>query len=87
MRFVFSDPFRKVVGSELVIALTEPVSLRQLIGRFPPDLIAMIPHGDAVTDVELWAQVMFFNRVRLLRLDDLIADDEEVKVLLPATGG
>ena len=30
---------------------------------------------------------MFFNKVRLLRLDDMIDDDEEVKVLLPATGG
>lgn len=87
MRFLFSDPFRKVAGDELEIALTEPVPLRTVIGRFPPDLIAMIPHGDAVTDVELWAHVMFFNKSRLLRLDDTITDDEEVKVLLPATGG
>ncbi|MHB8770269.1 MAG: hypothetical protein ACYC7J_04670 [Syntrophales bacterium] len=87
MRFLFSDPFRKVAGNEREIALAEPVSLRTLINRFPPDLITMIPHGDQVTDVELWAQVMFFNRVRLLKLDDMIDDDEEVKVLLPATGG
>jgi hypothetical protein len=87
MRFLFSDPFRKVAGNELEIALSSPASLRALIGRFPPDLIAMIPHGDAVTDVELWAHVMFFNKVRLLRLDDMIDNNEEVKVLLPATGG
>ena len=87
MRFLFSDPFRKVAGKELEIALPRPVSLRALIGRFPPDLIAMIPHGDGVTDVELWAHVMFFNKTRLLRLDDMIDDNEEVKVLLPATGG
>jgi hypothetical protein len=87
MRFLFSDPFRKVVGNELEIALPSPVSLRVLIDRFPPDLIAMVPHGDGVTDVELWAHVMFFNKVRLLGLDDMIDNDEEVKVLLPATGG
>ena len=87
MRFLFSDPFRKVAGSEREVALAEPVPLRTLIGRFPPDLLAMIPHGEGVTDVEVWAQVMFFNRVRLLRLDDMIADEEEVKVMLPATGG
>ncbi len=87
MRFLFSDPFRKVAGKELEITLPRPVTLRTLIGRFPPDLIAMIPHGDGITDVELWAHVMFFNKVRLLRLDDMIDNDEEVKVLLPATGG
>ena len=87
MRFLFSDPFRKVAGQELEIALPGPVSLRSLIGRFPPDLIAMVPHGEGVTDVELWAHVMFFNKARLLRLDDMINNDEEVKVLLPATGG
>jgi hypothetical protein len=87
MRFLFSDPFRKVAGNEIVIALGEPVSLRKLIDRFPPDLIAMIHHGDGLTDVELWAHVMFFNKSRLLKLDDLIGNDEEIKVLLPATGG
>ena len=87
MRFLFSDPFRKVAGKELEIVLPRSVSLRALIGRFPPDLIAMIPHGDEVTDVELWAHVMFFNKARLLKLDDMIDNDEEIKVLLPATGG
>jgi hypothetical protein len=87
MRFLFSDPFRKVAGNEIEIALPRPVSLRALIGRFPPELIAMVPHGDGVTDVELWAHVMFFNKARLLKLDDMIDNDEEVKVLLPATGG
>ncbi len=47
----------------------------------------MIHHEDSVSDVELWAHVMFFNKARLLRLDDMIDDNEEVKVLLPATGG
>jgi hypothetical protein len=87
MRFLFSDPFRKVAGNELALALASPVSLRELIGRFPPDLIRMIHHEDSVSDVELWAHVMFFNKARLLRLDDMIDDNEEVKVLLPATGG
>ncbi len=87
MRFLFSDPFRKVAGKELEFALPRPVTLRELIDRFPADLIAMIPHGGGLTDVELWAHVMFFNRERLLRLDDMIDDNEEVKVLLPATGG
>ena len=87
MRFLFSDPFRKVAGKELEIVLPRPISLRALIGRFPPDLIAMIPHGDGITDVELWAHVMFFNKARLLKLDDMIDNDEEIRVLLPATGG
>jgi hypothetical protein len=87
MRFLFSDPFRKVAGNELEIELATPVSLRTLIGRFPPDLTKMIHHEDSVSDVELWAHVMFFNKARLLRLDDAIDNDEEIKVLLPATGG
>ena len=87
MRFLFSDPFIKVAGKELEFSILSPLSLRALIGRFPPDLIKMIHHENAVSDVELWAHVMFFNKARLLRLDDMIDKEETVKVLLPATGG
>jgi hypothetical protein len=87
MRFLFSDPYRRVAGAELEFALPIPVSLRALIGRFPADLIAMIHYEDSDSDVELAAHVMFFNKVRLLRLDDMIDNDDVVKVLLPATGG
>jgi len=87
MKFLFSDPFIKVAGKELDFSISSPVSLRMLIGRFPPDLIKMIHHENSVTDVELWAHVMFFNKARLLRLDDMIDNNETIKVLLPATGG
>jgi hypothetical protein len=87
MRFLFSDPFITVAGKELGFPISSPISLRVLIGRFPPDLIKMIHHENAVSDVELWAHVMFFNKVRLLRLDDMIDNDETIRVLLPATGG
>ncbi|MFZ4436887.1 MAG: hypothetical protein ACOYOS_00510 [Syntrophales bacterium] len=87
MRFLFSEPFIKVAGKELEFPISSPVSLRALIGQFPPDLIKIIHHENAVSDIELWAHVMFFNKVRLLRLDDMIDNDEIIKVLLPATGG
>ena len=87
MRFLFSDPFIKVAGKELDFSISSPVALRTLIGRFPADLIEMIHHDPSVSDVELWAHVMFFNKTRLLRLDDMIDNDETIKVLLPATGG
>ena len=87
MRFLFSEPFIKVAGRDLEFSISSPVPLRALIGRFPPDLIKMIHHDHAVSDVELWAHVMFFNKARLLRLDDMIDNDETIKVLLPATGG
>ena len=87
MRFLFSDPFIKVAGKELEFSISSPVSLRALICRFPPDLTKMIHHENAVSDVELWAHVMFFNKMRLLRLDDMIDNDETIRVLLPATGG
>jgi len=87
MRFLFSDPFIKVAGKELGFSISSPVALRTLIGRFPADLIEMIHHDPSVSDVELWAHVMFFNKTRLLRLDDMIDNDETIKVLLPATGG
>jgi hypothetical protein len=87
MRFLFSDPFINVVGKELEFSISSPVSLRALICRFPPDLIKMIHHDHSVSDVELSAHVMFFNKARLLRLDDMIDNNEIIKVLLPATGG
>jgi hypothetical protein len=87
MRFLFSDPFIKVAGKELEFSISSPISLRELIGRFPPHLIKMIHNDPSVSDVELWAHVMFFNKARLLRLDDMIDNDETIKVLLPATGG
>ncbi len=87
MRFLFSDPFIKVAGKDLEFSISSPASLRALIGRFPPDLAKMIHHENSVSDVELWAHVMFFNKARLLRLDDTIDNDETIRVLLPATGG
>ncbi len=87
MRFLFSDPFIKVAGKELDFSISSPVALRTLIGRFPPDLIKMIHHDPSVSDVELWAHIMFFNKARLLKLDDMIDNDETIRVLLPATGG
>lgn len=87
MRFLFSDPFTKVAGKELEFTISGPVCLRTLIGRFPPDLIKMIHHDRSVSDVELWAHVMFFSKARLLKLGDMIDNDETIKVLLPATGG
>ncbi len=87
MRFLFSDPYRRVVGAELEFPLSLPVTLRVLIGRFPSPLAEMIHYKDSDSDVELAAHVMFFNEVRLLRLDDMVSEDDVVKVLLPATGG
>jgi hypothetical protein len=87
MRFLFSDPYRRVAGDELEFPLSTPVSLRTLIGRFPPGLAEMIHYRNSDSDCELAAHVMFFNKVRLLRLDDMVSDDDVVKVLLPATGG
>jgi hypothetical protein len=87
MRFLFSDPFIRVAGRELEFSISSPAPLRALIGRFPPALVKMIHHDQAVSDVELCAHVMFFNEVRLLRLDDMIGNEETIKVLLPATGG
>jgi hypothetical protein len=87
MRFLFSDPFIKVAGEELEFSISSPLSLRALISRFPPDLIKMIHHENSVSDVELWAHVMFFNKTQLLRLDDMIDKDETIRVMLPAAGG
>lgn len=87
MRFLFSDPFARVAGKELEINLSHPVSLRDLVGRLPPELVRTIHHEDSISDVELCAHVMFFNKVRLLRLDDFINDDDIVSVMLPPSGG
>lgn len=87
MRFLFSDPFIKVAGKELDFPISHPVALRTLIDRLPSDLIEMIHHDPSISDVELWAHVMFFNKTRLLGLDDMIDNDETIKVMLPATGG
>ena len=87
MRFLFSDPFIKVAGKELEFSISSPVSLRALIGRFPPDLTKMIHHENAVSDVELWAHVWFSNGTKLLRLDDIIDNNTTIQVILPAMGG
>ncbi len=87
MRFLFGEPFNKVAGKELEFPLSSPATLRELIERYPPDLIKMVHRDHSVSDVELSAHVMFFNKTRLLRLDDMIDNDETVQVVLPATGG
>ena len=87
MRFLFFEPFCKIAGREITIRIDRPVALGALIGRLPPGVLEMIPHGETVSDVALRAHVMFFADGRLLKLKDAINVEDDIKVMLPAMGG
>ena len=87
MQFIFYDPFKKVVGKELELSISSPVSLRTLIERLPDNLLKMIRHDPSISDIDLWAHVWFFTGKKLLRLDEIIDNDATIHVFLPAWGG
>ena len=83
----FSGPFEKLAGQEIHLTLPEPVTLRTLIARLSGRCDGFRAYAQKQTDVDLYAHIAFIRKGRALKLDEAVTDEEELDVLLPATGG
>ena len=87
MRMRFFGPFYKLLGQEIDLHLSGPVSLEQLIRLLSSRYSVLEKYSKSTTDADLSAHIVFVREGRPLRLSDPIKDDDVVQVLLPVTGG
>lgn len=89
MQFTFFGPLKKIAGRDrLQIAQNQALPLRTLaIDHLSGCLGETFPYGKATTDVQLLANLMFYRKKKVLKLDDLIDADDTVMVVLAIAGG
>lgn len=87
MRFEFFGFLKRMAGSQLQVALEEPVLLRDLLGPLSTRLGKFVPYGPETTEAQLMSNLSFFRDGRMLRIEDRIDTDDTILVYLPPTGG
>lgn len=87
MTFTFYGPFQKMAEREVVVDLPSPVSLRRLIRILAEKHPALHRYAAYETDEVLGAHIAFLSKGGVLRLSDLVANDDRVNVMLPIMGG
>lgn len=83
----FYGPFQKMAERVVVVDLPAPVSLRRLIRILAEKYPALHPYAAYDTDVVLGAHIAFLSKGGVLKLSDLVANDDRVNVMLPIMGG
>jgi hypothetical protein len=83
----FHGPFESLAEKEACFELPHPVSVRELIGLIGLRYAPMRRYAGIETDADLSAHLVFFRDGKLLRLSDLVRDEEVIQILLPSTGG
>lgn len=87
MTLTFYGPFQKMAEQEVVVDLPEPVSLQRLIHILAEKYPALHTYAAYSTDEALGAHMTFLSNGEVLKLSDLVANDDRVNVLLPVMGG
>ena len=87
MYFLFMPPFSQEVGERFEIALKESCPLKTLLPKLPPKILAMASGEAKIEDDAFGAHFLFFRQGRVLKIEEIIACDDEVRVMLPVVGG
>jgi ThiS family len=85
LRFV--GPFEKMTDKEISIALKKPVALAELIKLLSERYEGFRPYAEKIGDVDLSTHMAFIRQGRILKVADMLRDDDLLEVVLPATGG
>jgi hypothetical protein len=88
MEFIFEGCLKNIAKKDSArMSIKSPVPLKNLLGPLKEDLGDLIPYGASTTDTQLLSNLAFYRSNRMLHIDDLIGLEDEILVLLPATGG
>jgi len=88
MEFIFQGCLKTIAKKDSAqISITSPAPLKNLLSTLKEDLGDLIPYGANTTDTQLLSNLAFYRSNRMLHIDDLIGLEDEILVLLPATGG
>lgn len=87
MKVHFYGPFRQAAEDECELELSGPTTVRELLavlaGRYPGLARYAAPRDNA----QLLAHMSILCDGEPLKLDDEVRDDQEVHLLMPASGG
>lgn len=88
VEFIFEGCLKSITKKDSVqMSIDSPVPLRSLLDELKIGLEDLIPYGSDTTDTQLLSNLALYRSNRMLRIDDLIGPDDQISVLLPATGG
>ena len=86
--FIVEGCIKSIARQDSVrLAIDARVPLRNLLDELQGYLHDLIPDGLNTTDTQLLSNLAFYRANRMLHIDDLIEVDDQIAVLLPATGG
>lgn len=88
MRVELSSAFAQMAGQPcLELSLPEPASVRQVLALLAGQCEAFRKYLAYQDDALLGAHLSVVSQGKFLKLDDLVADQDVLKLLLPVTGG
>lgn len=83
----FFGPLRELAERETEIRLPGPVRFSEVITALRKKYPALIPYLDKGRESGPLRSVMCMRRGSPLKRDDMVENDDEIKVLLPISGG
>jgi len=83
----FLGPFKELSQKEISIVLERPITLGELVELLSQRYEGFRSYAEKKNDLDLSAHLAFIQKGRILKLADLLQDDDLLEVVLPATGG
>ncbi len=88
MKIRFFKPFDELSGKEeMEIPLTAPVRIRELLGVVEKKLPSFKPYVRKEGDEILNFFVILARGDEILKLDDFVREEDQIKILPPISGG
>ena len=88
VEFILEGCLKSIAQKDSVqLSIDSPVPLTDLLDELQTHLQGLIPYGSQTTDTQLLSNLAFYRSNRMLHIDDMIRIDDQISVLLPATGG
>jgi hypothetical protein len=83
----FFDTLQKFAGKEVVLQLSHPIMLQELIEILSKKYPALVPLIQKKDKTELYNPVMFLRNSCFLKFTDVLENDDTILVVEPAVGG
>jgi len=88
MEFRFFKPFDDIAGAAAIrLEILDPTSVRGLLRRLETEVPAFKPYVKKEGDEIQNSFAVLVRNGEILKLDDLVGDEDVVKVLPPISGG
>jgi hypothetical protein len=83
----FFDTLQKFAEKEVVLQLSHPIMLQELIEILSKKYPALVPLIQKKNKAELYTPIMFLRNSCFLKFTDVLKNDDTILVVEPAVGG